>query len=317
MPVNLEYFRLFCSVAKHQSITKAAEELSISRPAVSQELQKLEGQLGYSLFSRHPRGVRLTAEGTRLYHQIAPAIQTLIDAEQQAAAIRNLDYGSINISFNGLSLQHTFHSIITEFKHAYPNIVFHNSVINRHALKTALLSGAVDLAFVLRPSFKPIPSKADKPVPELAEYSLGTFEDIFFVHRHMAHLAQRKIHLRELASYPFVFLREQPLRGVEYYDDHIKTCPSAREQDLQLDRMETIIEFLTFSDRIGVAPSISVQPFADNTELIPLNVWETGFPVQYLLIFPKDKQPNFAAIKLIDYMLNLDLFDPKEISCSI
>ena len=251
MPVNLEYFRLFCSVAKHQSITKAAEELSISRPAVSQELQKLEGQLGYSLFSRHPRGVRLTAEGTRLYHQIAPAIQTLIDAEQQAAAIRNLDYGSINISFNGLSLQHTFHSIITEFKHAYPNIVFHNSVINRHALKTALLSGTVDLAFVLRPSFKPIPSKTDKPVPELAEYSLGTFEDVFFVHRHMAHLAQRKIHLRELASYPFVFLREQPLRGVEYYDDHIKIIynTNGKEESISLDEIESSTSFSSSSPK--------------------------------------------------------------------
>ena len=317
MSVNLEYFRIFFAVAKHQSITKAAEELSISRPAVSQELQKLEGQLGYSLFSRHPRGVRLTAEGTRLFHQIAPAIQILLDAEQQATAIRTLDYGSINISFNGLSLQHTFHSIITDFKRDHPNIVFHNSVINRHALKNALLSGTVDLAFVRRPSFKPIPSRAEKPLPELAEYSLGVFEDVFFVHRHMEHLAQKKIHLRELAAYPFVFLRDQTLREVEHYDDHINIYPAAREQDLQLDRMEPIIEFLTFSDRIGVAPSISLHPYSDNPDLIPLNVWESGYPVQYILIFPKDKKPNFAAIKLIDYLLNLDLFDPKEIPCSI
>lgn len=317
MSINLEYFRIFYAVAKQQSITKAAEELSISRPAVSQELQKLEGQLGYSLFSRHPRGVRLTAEGTRLFHQIAPALQTLLDAEQQAAAIRTLDYGSVNISFNGLSLQHTFHSLIADFKRNHPNIVFHNSVIDRHALKNALLSGTVDLAFVRRPSFKPIPSKTEKPLPELAEYSLGTFEDVFFVHRHMEHLAQRKIHLRELAVYPFVFLRDLTLRSTEFYGDHIKICPSAREQDLPLDRMEPIIEFLTFSDRIGVAPSISVHPYSDNPDLISLNVWETGFPVQYILIFPKDKQPNFAAIKLIDYLLNLELFHPKEIPCSI
>lgn len=317
MSVNLEYFRIFYAVAKHQSITKAAEELSISRPAVSQELQKLEGQLGYSLFSRHPRGVRLTAEGTRLFHQIGPAIQILLDAEQQAAAIRNLDCGSVNISFNGLTLQHTFHSIIAEFTRKYPNIVFHNSVIHRHVLKSALLSGTVDLAFIRRPSFKPIPSKADKPLPELTEYSLGTFEDVFFVDKHMEHLAQRKIHLRELAAYPFVFLRDQTLRGTEYYDDHINIHPSARKQDLQLDRIDSIIELLSFSDRVGVAPSISVYPYSDHTDLIPLNVWETGYPVQYLLIFPRDKKPNFAVIKLIDYLLNLDLFDPKEIPCSI
>ncbi|MFR1983498.1 MAG: LysR family transcriptional regulator [Christensenellaceae bacterium] len=50
--VNLELYRVFYTVAKCGSLTKAAEELYISQPAVSQSIKQLENQLGISLFNR-------------------------------------------------------------------------------------------------------------------------------------------------------------------------------------------------------------------------------------------------------------------------
>lgn len=54
--VNLELYRVFYTVAKCGSLTKAAEELYISQPAVSQSIKQLENQLGISLFNRTHRG---------------------------------------------------------------------------------------------------------------------------------------------------------------------------------------------------------------------------------------------------------------------
>ena len=64
---NLEHYKVFYYVAKTGSLTGAANELSVSQPAVSQAVRQLEEQLGTKLFVRGSRGIRLTAEGKLLF----------------------------------------------------------------------------------------------------------------------------------------------------------------------------------------------------------------------------------------------------------
>ena len=64
---NLEAYKVFYYVAKCGSVTKAAGELSISQPAVSQAVKQLENTLDVSLFHRAAKGVRLTGEGELLF----------------------------------------------------------------------------------------------------------------------------------------------------------------------------------------------------------------------------------------------------------
>ena len=63
MTGNLEYYKVFYYVARLGSVTRAAAELSISQPAVSQSIKQLERQLEVQLFHRAAKGVRLTKEG--------------------------------------------------------------------------------------------------------------------------------------------------------------------------------------------------------------------------------------------------------------
>ena len=64
--VNLDLYRVFYTVAKCGSLTRAAEELYISQPAVSQSVKQLESQLGVSLFNRTHRGMELSAQGGKI-----------------------------------------------------------------------------------------------------------------------------------------------------------------------------------------------------------------------------------------------------------
>ena len=64
--VNLELYKVFYTVARCGSLTKAAEELYISQPAVSQAIKQLESQLGTPLFKRMHKGMELTAQGGEL-----------------------------------------------------------------------------------------------------------------------------------------------------------------------------------------------------------------------------------------------------------
>lgn len=62
----LQGVNLVCMVARHQSLTSAAKELSLTVGAVSQQLQQIEDKLGFAVFERHARGIRLTEQGSKL-----------------------------------------------------------------------------------------------------------------------------------------------------------------------------------------------------------------------------------------------------------
>ena len=82
--VNLDLYRVFYTVAKNGSLTKAAEELYISQPAVSQSVKQLENQLGVTLFNRTHRGMELSEEGgKRIIGKVERALRLLEEAENE------------------------------------------------------------------------------------------------------------------------------------------------------------------------------------------------------------------------------------------
>ena len=81
--VNLDLYRVFYTVAKCGSLTKAAEELFISQPAVSQAIKQLEQQLGGKLFNRVSRGMQLTETGGKqMFAIVSEIIEKLDKAEK-------------------------------------------------------------------------------------------------------------------------------------------------------------------------------------------------------------------------------------------
>ncbi|MTI30736.1 LysR family transcriptional regulator [Xanthovirga aplysinae] len=79
--INLEWFRTFRMVFIKKSVTKAAEELMVSQPAVSQQIHSLEAHLGKKLFTRKSKGVEATDYGKMLNNLIATHLEGLLVAE--------------------------------------------------------------------------------------------------------------------------------------------------------------------------------------------------------------------------------------------
>ena len=90
MNQNLSLYRIFYAVALAGNISKAAESLYLSQPAVSQSIRKLEQALKTDLFMRNSRGVQLTQEGEVLFSHVKSAFQSLEQAESQLKLRREL-----------------------------------------------------------------------------------------------------------------------------------------------------------------------------------------------------------------------------------
>lgn len=83
---NLEYYRAFCTVAQTGNVTKAAELLCLSQPAVTRSIHRLEESLGCKLFTRVSRGVRLTVEGAALFFPCGQRFQISVQRRTRAEA---------------------------------------------------------------------------------------------------------------------------------------------------------------------------------------------------------------------------------------
>ena len=94
---NLNNYRIFYTVASLGNISRAADALYISQPAISKSITKLEEGLGVTLFSRTSRGVSLTEEGEILYQHIGNAFDSINQGEDEIKKIHDLGIGQLKI----------------------------------------------------------------------------------------------------------------------------------------------------------------------------------------------------------------------------
>ena len=148
---NLEYYKVFYYVGKLGSLTHAAEELSISQPAVSQALKQLEDTLGTKLFVRASRGIRLTPEGESLYFYVKRGYEEIELGEKKLKKIMNLESGELRIGASDMTLQFYLLPYLEKYHEKYPHIKV--TVTNAPTPETLqfLKEGKIDFGVVSTP----------------------------------------------------------------------------------------------------------------------------------------------------------------------
>lgn len=122
MEQNLNHYKIFYEVAKTGNISKAAETLYISQPAVSKSITKLEQSLGHTLFIRSKRGVKLTEEGTTLYTYLKQAFESIATAEKALQHASELGMGQLRIGVSTSLCKHILLSYLQDFIRENPHV---------------------------------------------------------------------------------------------------------------------------------------------------------------------------------------------------
>lgn len=196
--VDLDLYRVFYTVAKCGSLTKAAEELYISQPAVSQAIKQLESQLGGKLFNRVSRGMELTETGGKqMFDIVEQALKMLDSAEDRFRERRNIATGQIRIAAADTIVTHFLMRYIKKYHEIYPNvnIIFKNST-TKEALDM-IKSNKADIGMVNLPIY-------DKDV--IMTGQTGIIEDIFVASDKYKELFDKNLSLRDLPDYPILML---------------------------------------------------------------------------------------------------------------
>ena len=146
MNINFEYYKIFYMIAKNKNITKAANELHISQPAISRMLKTMEEQINTKLFIRKTKGVILTHEGNALYRLISNNIDNIIKAENDFSKLINNNNLKIAIDKNYLNYLISNKKLDNILKNNI-NITFINTN-DFDLLNNQLSNNLIDFAFI-------------------------------------------------------------------------------------------------------------------------------------------------------------------------
>lgn len=196
--INYELYRIFYVVAKSGSITKAAQELFISQPAVSQSIKQLETQIGGRLFVRTSKGMELTYEGKIIFEYIEQANVLIGIAEKKFSQLKELTYGEIKIGASDTVTKHFLLKYIRKFIEKYPDV--NVNITNRTTFETLnlLKAGKVDIAFINGPI-------GDECVEESVCEAVN---DIFVASENAVRDIKRPLTMRELAERKLIMLEK-------------------------------------------------------------------------------------------------------------
>ena len=182
---NLEYYRAFYTMAQTGNVTKAAELLCLSQPAVTRSIHRLEESLGCKLFTRVSRGVRLTVEGTALFSHVDSAFKSLSYGERELRRLAAFEAGTPIIGAAETPLYHFLLPKLGQFREMHPNVTLQVQGSSTHETIQMLRAEQADVVtelasfrdvFVAGPRFK---SLAIGILPSLFAQSLLAQEGFF------------------------------------------------------------------------------------------------------------------------------------------
>jgi DNA-binding transcriptional LysR family regulator len=121
-PSLLPSLAWFARISSHGSFTRAAEEMGVSRAALSQNLKSLERQLGTRLLYRTTRNMSLTEAGQRLFDALGPALEEIAHAVQTVNDTRDAPSGLVRINTSRMAAKNLIEPHLAEFRERFPNV---------------------------------------------------------------------------------------------------------------------------------------------------------------------------------------------------
>ena len=148
--LTLRQLKVFESVARQLSFSRAAEELYLTQPAVSMQIKQLEDNVGLPLFEQMGKKIYLTDAGNELYYYSRGISQQLADMELALDELKGLERGKLNISVVSTANYFAPH-LLAKFCQRYSGVTVSLHVSNRETVLKQLADNLTDLAIMGRP----------------------------------------------------------------------------------------------------------------------------------------------------------------------
>ena len=149
MAFTLRQVQYFVAVAEQGSVTRAAQNLSISQSSVTEALKELESDLGVGLFERHPRGLTITHNGHQFLRHATKILASVSDARTSFSGQQSTLSGTLNIGVTSLVAGYVLSDLLARYRRACPGIEVSAIEDNGGYLEHLLVGGELDVAVMV------------------------------------------------------------------------------------------------------------------------------------------------------------------------
>jgi len=147
---TLRQLKVFETVARHMSFSRAADELHLTQPAVSTQVRQLENHVGLPLFEQLGKKIYLTPAGHEMLHYSRSIIQQFREAEDAMSQLKGISGGRLNVAVISAG-DYFFPRLLAEFMDRHDGVTLNLAVHNREELMHQLAGNLTDLAVMVRP----------------------------------------------------------------------------------------------------------------------------------------------------------------------
>lgn len=289
--LTLRQLQVFESVARHLSLSRAAEELHLSQPGVSMQLKKLSEAVSHPLLEQSGKRIRLTDQGQELVTMAREILGSMKRYELSLVARQGLTGGSLRIVAI-TTASYFMPRLLGDFSRRHPGVKASLRVTNREQVLTSLVTGLEDLYILGQP-------------PEgLAVTAIPFLENPLVVLAAPDHpLAHKKnIPLAQLAEEHWL-LREPgsgTRKAVErlFADQGLQLTPR-----MELGSNEAIKQAVLAGLGISVVSRHTLSLHAPDQFAI---LSAEGFPIprQWYAVYPAGRQRTVVARTFLDFLLS-------------
>jgi LysR family hydrogen peroxide-inducible transcriptional activator len=259
--MELRQLRYFCAVAETASFSRAAQQTHVSQPSLSQQIQKLERELGVRLFDRLGRTVRLTEPGRsflprarNILHEVDVASSNI---QEHATEIGGL----VSLGVIPTVAPYFLPRRLAVFSRKYPSVRVNVVEEITPLLLDALRAGRVDVAILALP----LTARGHEFVP-----SAIVSEKLFAALPKRHALAKRpRVALEQLREEPFLLLRD----GHCFRDTAIDLCKQARMHPkvvFESGQFSSILSMVAAGMGVSIVPHMAVDTHISDCRFVPL-----------------------------------------------
>ncbi len=229
MDWNLSNLRTFLTVARHQGISRALNDLHLTQPAVSRQILALEESLGTHLFVRRGRFLALTEAGQILQQYSIRVFQLLTEAREEIDSLKGMIRGHLRISAASTVGIYMIPDVLGEFKSQYPGIEISLSISNKEDVLRNVQAGTVDIGFV------------GPPIPG-SELAADTYleDDLVLIVSPQHWLASRDSVSAQILTEDVFILREQGSGTREILEEELHKAGVTLRHSMELGSTEAI-----------------------------------------------------------------------------
>ena len=283
--MNYSYIKVFYTVAMLQNISKAADNLGVTQPAVSRIIGTIEKEYKTTLFNRSKNGVSLTKEGQILFDMIKGPFAELNRIDESITHPLKEATLTVHVGATSTALYCYLFKYLEEIKRTFPTVKFRIYTDSSSNLSNMVLNGEIDFGFVTTP----FDGSDDLEIHNIYELNNILVAPISYKDK-----IQGKVSIKSLIQYPFILLNKD-MQFREHINKYLKDNGAKINPAYEVDSSSVLIPLVENDCGLTFIPEDMAIKSINEKQCFKVDLIE-DIPIRYVTFLTKRSRTNSPII---------------------